>query len=272
VFVKIGEPIKLSDYKEQYLKDAKEGVVQLTERVKVDMEKQIVVIEDDKHEKLIKQIEILYRSKLRQESKEEDKATQDFRLSQDIVEAVSYFEEMDPGVVNDFEHKITIYLKQLKRLKLRDSQIKSSSISLNFIWRILYFVLGFPLYVYGVVTNFIPYKLAERIAKLNMIREDFVGSIKLAAGMLIFLLVYIIEASIVGLFTNYIWGLLFFVSLYPAGLFTTDYIKTYYQTKGAVKYLRLFLRKSDLIASLKTTRQELIDELEKRKIEFLAQR
>ena len=36
--------------------------------------------------------------------------------------------------------------------------------------------------------------------------------------------------------------------------------------------MRLFMQKSNLVTNLKTTRQELVDELENRKKEFLAQR
>ena len=38
-----------------------------------------------------------------------------------------------------------------------------------------------------------------------------------------------------------------------------------------IKYLQLFMRKSDVISNLKTERNGLINELEKRKAEFLEQ-
>ncbi|MBG7630004.1 MAG: 1-acyl-sn-glycerol-3-phosphate acyltransferase [Bacteroidetes bacterium] len=272
VFVNIGEPIQVSDYKDIFLNDPKEGVLQLTERVKTELEKRIIIIEDEHLEKLIQQIEILYRSKLRDESKLKEKATQDFYLSQDIVEAVEYYAKNKPEILKDFEQKITFYLKQLKRLKIRDTQIRSSSISFNFIWRMIYFTIGFPLFLYGLITNVIPFKLAEFISEKILIREDFIGSIKIAIGMIVFLIMYCIESLVFGAFTNPIWGIVFCISLYPAGLFTIGYFKTYYKVRGTIKYLRLFMHKSDLVTNLKITRQELVDELEKRKKEFLYQR
>jgi hypothetical protein len=101
------------------------------------------------------------------------------------------------------------------------------------------------------------------------IREDFVGAVKMATGMLIFLITYLVEASIFGYLTNFLWAILFILSLYPAGLFTVDYFKKYYQVRGTIKYLRIFMKKGDLIANLKTTRQELVDELEMRKEDFI---
>jgi len=272
VFVNVGEPIQVSEYKDIYLKDPREGVLQLTERVKTELEKRIVIIEDEQLEKLIQQIEILYRSKLRDESKLEGKAIQDFYLSQDIVKAVEYYAKNKPELLKDFERKITFYLKELKDLKIRDTQIRTSAISFRFVWTMLYFTIGFPVFLYGLITNVIPFKLAEFISGKILIREDFVGSIKIAVGMLVFLIIYGIEATVFGTFTNVLWGILFYVSLYPVGLFTMDYFKTYYKVRGTIKYMRLFMQKSNLVTNLKTTRQELVDELENRKKEFLDQR
>ena len=272
VFVNIGKPIQVSEYKDIYLKDPKEGVLQLTERVKTELEKRIVIIEDERFEKLIQQIEILYRSTLRDETTQQGKATQDFFLSKDMVKAVEYYAKNDPKLLKEFEQKITYYLNALKDLKIRDTQIRTSSISFRFMWTMLYFIAGFPLFLYGFITNILPYKLAAFISSKIFIREDFVGSIKLAVGMFVFLLLYGLEAFVFGAFTHVLWGVLVCVSLYPSGLFTIDYIKTYYKVRGTVKYMKLFMQKSNLVIHLKTTRQELVEELELRKKEFIALR
>jgi hypothetical protein len=136
----------------------------------------------------------------------------------------------------------------------------------------LYFTIGFPVFLYGFIANVIPFKLAEFISGKILIREDFVGSIKIAVGMLVFILIYGIEATLFGTFTHVLWGVLFCLSLYPAGLFTMDYFKTYYKVRGTIKYMRLFMQKSNLVTNLKITRQELVNELENRKTEFLDQR
>ena len=83
--------------------------------------------------------------------------------------------------------------------------------------------------------------------------------------MFIFLLFYLVEFSLVVTFTNYIWGIAFLVALYPAGLFTVNYIKKYYEVRGILKYIHLFIRKSNLITQLKSTRNQLVEELEKAK-------
>ena len=268
VFVKFGEPIQVSEFKSNYKEDPKKAVVTLTKEVKKALENQVVIIQEERFDTIIKQIEILYRSKLREEG---EKAPQDFYLSKDIVQAVDYFSKNDPEKLAAFEKKINLYLSHLKRLKIRDTQIRNSKVSLNLPLKILYFVIAFPLFLYGYIFNFIPFKLAEFLSKKIRVREDFIGSIKLGLGMFVFLIAYLVQGILLGIYTNTYWALLFVFSLYPSGLFTISYIKEYFQTRGALKYVFLFLKKSDLIAQIKTTRQELVDELEASKEMYLKQ-
>ena len=87
--------------------------------------------------------------------------------------------------------------------------------------------------------------------------------------MFIFLIIYALEVLVIGRFTDGLWWLLFGVSLYPAGLFTVNYLKRYYRVIDTWKYLRIFIQKSDLVAKLKLTRLKLMDELEVAKNEYL---
>ena len=269
VLVNFGEAISLREYKDRFQEDPRQAVNQLTEQIKLNLEKQIVIIENEQLEKTIEQIESLYRSTLRQESSMEEKGTQDFRLSQDIVKAVEHYARVDPSMLKEFGDKMTDYIKDLESVQLRDTQIRSTSISLNVLGRILYFLLGFPFFLFGFLSNYIPFKLSGFISDNLKIREDFVGAIKLAVGLLVFLISYLVESILVASLFGNLWAVLFFISLYPAGFFTIDYIKTYYKLRGAIHYLSLFMRKSDMVARLKTRRQELIDELEKRKEDYL---
>ncbi|MGB0390686.1 MAG: lysophospholipid acyltransferase family protein [Salibacteraceae bacterium] len=269
VHVNFGEPILVSDYQEAYKKDPRDAVVQLTERLKLDLEKQIVVIENAQLEKTIEQIETLYRSTLRQNNPVEEKGTHNFKLSQDIVKAVEHFAKKSPNLVKSFDVKINAYIKDLENSELRDTQIRSSSIRLKVIRRIIYFLIGFPFFMYGAIFNFIPFKLSGFIPRQIKIREDFVGAINLSVGLVVFMIFYFLEAYLVSSYSSVFISVLFAISLYPAGLFSLDYIKNYYKFRGKIKYVTLFMHKSDLVAKLKVERQELIDELEKRKDEYL---
>jgi glycerol-3-phosphate O-acyltransferase / dihydroxyacetone phosphate acyltransferase len=269
VFINFGKPIDAAEYKEKFLRDDHEGVAALTDHLKSELEKLLIIVQDERLEKLVSQIERLYRSKLREDMEPADKGLQDFKLSKDIVMAVDYHLMNHPERVELFQAKINAYMNGLKELNLRDMQVRASNINIDVLRSVIYFVAGLPLFLYGYVTNYLPFKLAGIVASAIPMRDDFVGSVKISTGMFIFLIVYIIEAMIVGIYFNIWLAFLFVMSLYPAGVFTLRYIKKYFQGKDTFKYLRMFMRKTDLVAKLKVTRQQLIDELEEGKEEYL---
>jgi glycerol-3-phosphate O-acyltransferase / dihydroxyacetone phosphate acyltransferase len=272
VFINFGKPIEANEYKSMYLQDEREGSTALTERLKAELEKLLVIVQDERLEKLVSQIEQLYRNKLREAMEPADKGLQDFQLSKDIVQAVDYHIKNNPERVDVFQTNIDAYMNGLKELNIRDTQVRASALNIDVMRSLIYFGVGMPLFLYGYLTNYIPYRLAGIIADLIPLREDFVGSIKITVSMFVFLVLYVVEATVVGVYTNVWWAVLFGVSLYPAGVFSLSYMKRYYQVISTLKYLRLFMRKGDLVAKLKVTRQQLIDELEAGKEEYLLYR
>lgn len=262
VFVNFGAPISVKEYQKQFEANEREGVAELTERLKTELEKLVLIVEDERLEKLIKQIEILYRSKLRDESRPTEKAPQDFYLSKEIIKAVEFFAQNRPDELNDFEDKIDSYLTNLRRLHIRDTHVRSSRLALDYFWLPLFFVFTFPIFLYGFLTNYLAYKVPGLLTSRLKMAEDFVGSVKITAGMFVFLIVYLAETYFVSSATNIFIGIAFFISLYPAGMFTMYYIKTFYKTRGTFRYIRTFIRKSDLVAEMKVRRKELVDLLE----------
>jgi len=269
VFVNFGVPLNVSQYEDFYDKDESSSILKLTSEIEIELKKLLIIVRDEKLNNLITQIENLYRSKLRDESRKTDKAIQDFYLSKEIVKAVEYIQRESPQKAMNFELKISNYFNRLKQLNLRDTQVRTNSIRIKIWTNILYFMLGLPIFIYGYLTNIIPFKLSELLSKKILVRKDFIGSMKLAFGMFVFLLFYILEIVIFGMLTHWYLAILFAMTLYPTGVFTIQYIKQYFYLKGSIRYVNLFIKKSNLIANLKLIRKELIDELEKGRALYL---
>lgn len=262
VFVNFGAPKGISKYQDLYNDNEITSAIKLTKVIRMELKELLIIVKDEKLDNLITQIENLYRSKLRDDSQSIDKATQDFYLSKEIVKAVEYIQKKFPNKAMNFEVKISNYFNRLKQLKLRDTQIRASAIRFEIWTNILYFILGFPIFIYGYFTNIIPFKISKYLSKKIFVRKDFIGSMKLAFGMFVFLIFYIIEIILLGNHTHWYWAVMFAITLYPAGVFTIHYIKRYYYLKGSIRYINLFIKKSNLIANLKLMRKELIDDLE----------
>ena len=263
VFVNFGPPIELNKFQLEYNTDPIKTVQGLTAEIKVQLEQMIVIVHDQSLVQLIKDIERFYRNNLREELTQEHKASQDFILSKEIVKAVNYNKQIKPKETLKFEQKIRQYFQTLDRLQLNDAQIKNPRRYIRSLWTVSYFIFGFPLFIYGFLVNILPYKIVEFLSQKIIVRKDFIGSMKLAFGMFVFLLFYIAQIIFITTFTNWIWGLIFALSLYPSGLFAINYINQWYRFQGHLTYLRLETNRKGIIRRLKVMRKDLLIELDK---------
>ena len=270
VFVEVGKPISLEDYQGSYTSDPVVAVQELTASIKERLKRMIVIVKDQSIEQLVKDIERLYRSELREEMPTEHKASQDFYLSQEIAKAVSYNKKMRPKVYLDFQHRIRQYFLALDRLQISDSEFRGPGQKAISPWIIPYLILGFPIFLYGFLVNIFPYQTVAFLSRKVIVRKDFIGSMKLAFGMFVFLLFYILEIAIFISVTHWIWGIAFALSLYPAGLFTINYINRWYRFKGRMTFLRLKANNKESVEKLHALREGLLRKLDKGRRVYLS--
>lgn len=270
VFVEVGPSISLEDYKGSYTSDPVAAVQELTSTIKDKLKQLIVVVKDHSIDQLVRDIERLYRSTLREEMPPEHKASQDFYLSQEIVKAVSYNKKKRPKVYLDFQHSIRQYFLVLDHLEISDTEFRDTGQKSISPWIIPYLILGFPVFSYGFLVNILPYITVGFLSRRVKVRADFIGSMKLAFGMFVFLIFYILEISLFVYFTNWLWGIAFALSLYPGGLFTINYINRWYRFRARLTFLRLKSNRNDSINRLQALREELLLILDKGRQVYLS--
>ncbi|MCX2720488.1 lysophospholipid acyltransferase family protein [Lentiprolixibacter aurantiacus] len=262
VFVEVGSSIGLDQYREGYNADPVGAVLELTNLIKDRLEQLIVMVEDQSIDQLVKDIERLYRSTLREEMPEEHKASQDFYLSQEIVKAVVFNRQNRPKKSFKFERRIRQYFRALDKLKISDSKFRDPGSNNPSPWRIPYFIFGLPIFVYGFLVNILPYMTVGLLSRRVSVRADFIGSMKLAFGMFVFLIFYVLQVLIFATLTNWAWGIVFALSLYPGGLFAVNYLNQWYRFKAYLNYLRLKAKRKEPIGRLQRLRDELLNELD----------
>jgi len=272
VFVDFGIPIELDKYKVEYSADPIKAVQELTAEINVRLEEMIVIVKDQSVVQLVKDIERLYRSTLREELPEEHKASQDFYLSKQIVKAVSFNKQIRPKETLKFEEKIEQYFQALDKLKLSDTAFRNPVRYARSLWESSFFAIGFPIFIYGFLVNILPYKTVEFLSRKVSVRKDFIGSMKLAFGMFVFLLFYIAQILLFTSFTNWIWGFVFALSLYPSGLYAVNYINQWYRFQGHLTYSRLETNRKGFIRRLQSMRIDLLQELDQGRQIYLKDR
>jgi len=160
---------------------------------------------------------------------------------------------------------VSKYIRYLEKLKLDDRIVMSKDKGypkllperpLKLVW----FLSLFPLYLYGFINNFFPYNISiNQLDKLS-IDEVEIAQYKFFIGLGVFSVFYFIQASILFYVTNnFNLSLLYFLSLIPSGNFALFYHNKIIFYLRQFRFLRIFIKRSDVVYKLKEQRNMIID-------------
>ena len=128
---------------------------------------------------------------------------------------------------------------------------------------VLFLILGAPLHIYGMLNNYLPYRLPAFFVEKKVKDVHFHSSIKMALGVLLFCLFWGIQIGFVAIFSShYIW-LYYLGSLIISALFSYYYWITLLKTKGKIKYNQLSKNSDGRFLTLKEIHAEIKSVLDK---------
>jgi 1-acyl-sn-glycerol-3-phosphate acyltransferase len=277
LFVNIDKPINVSEYYEAYQKDTFKGAHALTDEIRKRLETQVVAIQDADVDKLVSNIELIFKSQILQDLGHSPKVMQhDFDTTKAISDSVHYFLEKDPERVEGIKAKIDSYLNHLEQFSLNDNLIKGVERSrplFDTLKSLALLVIGFPVFVYGFINNFLPFRIPFWVARATAQRPEFHGAIAYSMGTFTFLLFYTLQIFTVYKLTHNWPIVLGYSCLLPiTGLGAFYYFKHFTTVRGNWKIFSMFYKKTKLITLLISTRQTIIEELEKARKEYVAYR
>ena len=274
VFINIDEPIEVMNYKARYSENDIAAVNKMTDEIRSRLEKHIIAIEDAAIDELVKKIEIIYKSQLLKDLGYTPKIKEhDFIVTKAINEEVHYYYRYQPQRVEQFKREIDEYFRILDRLKLSDRVLKKfpgqGSILMDTMKSVFYMLIGLPVFIYGFINNYIPYRLPGIITNRLNIARDFYGALYMLIGTLSFLIFYGLQITLMHyFFQNILITICYAVTLPVTGLFAYYYARRYKNMRGRWLIFSLFYRKTSLITAIINMRQHIIDELERGRKEY----
>ncbi|GAB2857949.1 hypothetical protein GCM10027044_17430 [Hymenobacter ruber] len=271
VLLNVAPPIIVADYAAAYAQDPDEAADQLTEAIRVALERRLVITRDAAEDAFVQQIERIFGSHLNPDD-DPDTLYDNFQLSRTLLQALPWAEQHFPERLTAARTQFETYLADLRRHGLTDealdSQRRGSVVGL------LNLVFGAPVWLYGVINNYLPYILPSAVAKRATKDVEFVAPIMLVMGMITFPLAYTLQAAAVQHWLTHDWRL---TALYVLSLpFTGFYALSYWSTLSArlrrLRAARLFRRAPAVGAELLRQRAELVTELEEARTAYLTAR
>ncbi|MEJ8758623.1 lysophospholipid acyltransferase family protein [Pontibacter sp. H259] len=268
VFVNVGKPISVAEYLSAYKQNDHAAVLELTEEIRERLEKLIVHTTTDEEDELARQVTAIYKERLAPTVPTIALPhEQDFILTKGIVKSISHFSQTDPERVATIKQELNNYTNQLKRLHLQDPVLTKESrdvMTQSFIG-LLYLLVGFPVYLYGLVHNYLPYIIPSKIARTVTKEQEWFAPIMLTTGIFTFPIFYALEVWLANNWfeVNGLELILYFLSLPLSGFFTLHYWNKLQHTQSHWLLLRLFYSRQHIVDKLRQQRQHIISLLEK---------
>ncbi|MBI4931521.1 MAG: 1-acyl-sn-glycerol-3-phosphate acyltransferase [Bacteroidetes bacterium] len=280
LFISMDTPINVSDFAEKYKQDLFKATHELTDLIRQRLEQHIISIDDANTDKLVKRIETIYKAKLLQEIADLDlksrpEKEKDFEMTKRIIDVVNYFKEKQPLRVQRISAMADDYFISLDRLHLKDHLLnnfsKSGSVFFRTLFTLVYLILGFPFWLFGVINNYLPYKIPYYITIAFTKKKDWHGAMFVASGVFTFIIFYSLQLYFVQHFFHNAWITLSYFAFLPiSGFFAYKYYRNFSNLRGKWLVFNLFMKRATLISQLITMRQNIVNEFEKGKQEFNA--
>jgi len=277
VLVNIGQPLKLEPYFVLNDKHNIKAVKDLTGEIQKRLEDLTVNVPHPELEQVVKNLEIVYRDELLKEVKADKKSPSSgvmaFVISQKMAECCAYYHEHQPHRVRHTEKMLHDYLRKLKRFRLKDVMIREKT-SLGQLLKIEIVnigktVVGFPLAAYGLINNYLPYRLTEQITKKYIHDRTKILTALFIGGGFSFMVFHVLQTLAVWYFAGILWSLIYYVSLPLSGFFTLTYTRWIREERERISFSFYLFTKRHLIGKMRLARRELIDELDAIKNEYL---
>ncbi|PIQ20139.1 MAG: glycerol acyltransferase [Cytophagales bacterium CG18_big_fil_WC_8_21_14_2_50_42_9] len=268
LFINVGELISIKDYTATAAQDSFKAAQDLTAELRRRLTDLIIVTETEEEDELVQQIELVYRADLIKDLGLEDRQEDKFVLTKSIAESIRYFQQQEPGRVEAIRKRMNRYFQNLNKLGLQDKYLAHSQANSNLFKNsfrtILYLLAGFPVFIWGILTNYLPYYIPGKIADALTSEEEFRAPVMMTAGILSFGLVYVLEIAVIYAVTNSVLvTLVFLLSLPLSGFFALYYSNRLRNTQAYLKLFAFLYKNKPAINELLQQRREILIRLDK---------
>ncbi len=264
LLINIGKPISIANYVAKYQNDKAKTMNQFTNDVENEMEKLIVTISNKAHEEFIERTEKLYKADLISKDKSPRHILEkDFDITRKLTQQVEQKSKTEPEKLQQIIEKTDQYFKAKKTLNLKDWHLKPEKLKNTSKWSALIksmlLSVTFPVFLFGLIFNYLPFKIPFWLSKKIVKNIEFFTSINLGFGMFLFIFYYLIQTTLVFAVFNSLTMLFLFLLLAPAsGLFALNYWRLYQEVKGMTQVIK----HNSEVAHLSKQRKEIIKEMD----------
>ena len=235
LFLNVGEPIVVADYKDAYEKDNFAAAVAITEELGKRMRALIVDTKDDEEDMFIRKIEEVCQTENKLPFNEVVYRTQK------IIANWRTLQEENPTEVIGLQKEVESYFSILQKNKTSDRVALKIHQGAKSTWwlRLLGIILGFPFFIYGWVNNFLANYIPKFLMDKSGLYIGFTSCVKTLMGLFTYPIFYGLQIWLVSKFASesyIVWG--YILSLIVLGLFAWWYKDFTKETLSGQRFIK----------------------------------
>lgn len=243
VFVNFGEAFEMTEFIDVYKHDKVKGINSFTKFLQEKMTQLLVVIEDKANDTFVEHVEEIFKKQeLKILSMDSKNLEHHFQFSSRITQKINDAHKQTPEKIEHVKTKTEQYQKQIYDLKLRDHLFIKDNSKISFfifVRNCLLLLLGLPLHIYGLINNYLPYKIAHSTTNKVVKLLEFHSSVNIAMGTLLFLIFYIVQTLLIAFLFPLQVLVIYLLSLPLSGVFCLYYFPFLKKTMGVGRLLLL---------------------------------
>jgi len=243
MFYNIGEPIRVADFYEEYKEHPSKTYNKFIKVLEPRMKDLITHIDNPENDKLVPWLEkIFMRDLCKQQKLKFRDPEHEFIITKKITEKVNTADQEQKETIVELNARCEKYFKHLNLMGVKDWVVNPSNkwqLSwMHVILRLLLIIAVLPIIIRGMLGNYLPYKISERIVKKKVKHIEFNSSFNLGIGTFLTLFFYIFQFIIAYVVAPHIgWPLLVVLVSFLTGKFTLNFYPFILKTKGIMKAL-----------------------------------
>ena len=238
LLIHIGKPMRIQDYAEACKTDDAITLNKMKITLSSRMSDLMIDIQNTEYYEAIHKIMLDFDNEIyRYEDIKGNKIIDEFHCQKGFISKAENWIEKNPEEAQSLKEKAEFHTNTLKELQLKSWLFRKEK--QNLLLPMLFLILGAPLHLYGIINNYLPYKLPVIFVEKKVKDIHFHSSIKMLMGVVLFSLFWGLQTGLVAILTDhYIW-LYYFSSLFISAFFSYLYWIAILKTKGKLKYNKL---------------------------------
>ncbi|MDG2227320.1 MAG: 1-acyl-sn-glycerol-3-phosphate acyltransferase [Flavobacteriales bacterium] len=256
LLIQFGMPIAIKDYIADTSVKQEENYIELVGELRKLLSDQMIDIQKMDYYDLIHYTMKTFDAEIGLlERNDGNDLVSEFKRQKGYIEKAEVYIEKDSENANAMLKVVLEFRGLLREEKLSAWLFNKESYAV--FGHVFLLILLFPLHLYGILNNYLPYRIPAWFVEKKVADIHFHASIKLLAGSILFVVFWGVQISLVAIFTdNYYW-LIYFGSLVISAWISYKYWLSFLKLKGKIRYNKLQKQKENTFNKLKIQHEQL---------------